>query len=144
MASAFLIKILRHRKFRKNVSHSLTFYRGCAIIYLTNQLLCEVPNYEAFHSRINLEMGPDEENGDVVSDALYNRGPQYAKDGVFANLVDAPYLDYSQPWWNDKYMSDISVGESERYLLQGDISVFSLHNLSAMFYNNCNGYLRII
>jgi len=131
----------------------------------------------------NLEMGPDEENGDVVSDALFsrnrmveerlnitlniiygetdstahsqsyyntilagddaydiiqvvhNRGPQYAQDGVFANLTDAPYLDYDQPWWNDKYMSDISVGESERYLLQGDISIFSLRNLSAMFYN---------
>ncbi|MBE6613032.1 MAG: hypothetical protein E7632_11120 [Ruminococcaceae bacterium] len=131
----------------------------------------------------NLEIGPDEETGDVVSDALYarnrkveeqlnvtlevtygetdstkhsqsyyntilagddvydiiqvvhNRGPQYAQDGVFVNLVDAPYLDFEKPWWNDGYMAEISVAENERYLLQGDISIFSLRNLSAMFYN---------
>jgi len=131
----------------------------------------------------NFEMGGAEENGDIVSDALYARnraveeqlnveldiiygdtdnsgystsyystvmagddaydiiqavharGINYSHEGIFCNLIDAPYLDYEKPWWNEAYMAEISVGPTQRFLLQGDISLFSLRNLSTMFYN---------
>ncbi|MBQ8508848.1 MAG: hypothetical protein IJ493_02965 [Clostridia bacterium] len=124
-----------------------------------------------------------EENGDVVSDAVYARnrsveerlnvnlefihfgtsaenymeqvrtvllsgedaydyigiyqylGLQHSVEGLFMNLIDAPYIDYSQPWWHQSYMDIISVDSSTRYMLMGDISVSGLRGLSSMFFN---------
>jgi len=56
-------------------------------------------------------------------------------EGLYNDLIDAPYLDYSQPWWNVDYMNTISVCQDERYLLAGNISLNILRNLSCMFYN---------
>jgi len=129
------------------------------------------------------EMGPEEEVGEVVADALYERnrsveerlnvklninygdsdstkfsngyhgiilagdnvydiiaavqaaGIKFSHEGVFTNLADAEYIDYEKPWWNVEYMDEISVSSGVRYLLQGDISLISLRNLSAAFYN---------
>jgi len=132
---------------------------------------------------VMLEMGPEEEVGDIVADALYERnrsveerlnvdivitygtdhssnysssykntilsgdhvhdvigvvhaaGITNSHEKIFVNLADVPYIDYSQPWWNMEYMEEISVSSDVRYFFQGDISLLSLRNLSAMFYN---------
>nr|MBQ4319578.1 hypothetical protein [Clostridia bacterium] len=132
---------------------------------------------------ITYEMGPTEETGDIVADALYERnrmveeklnidldivygptasgeystsyynlviagdhvydiiatvhaaGIKYSHEGIFTNLADAPYIDYDAEWWNYDYIKEVAVNEDNLYMLVGDISLFALRNLSAMFYN---------
>ena len=129
------------------------------------------------------EVGTNQAEGEIVSDALYNRnlaveerlniqldyifGPEVTTayrdylrtvltagddaydilithqsfglpqslDGLYHNLSDAPYLDYSQPWWDVNYMSKIEINDNSRYLLGGDICMFLLRNMGSVFFN---------
>ncbi len=56
-------------------------------------------------------------------------------DGLYHELSDAPYLDWSQPWWNTNYIDTVSVNPDTRFVLAGDISLNMLRNLSCMYYN---------
>lgn len=53
----------------------------------------------------------------------------------FTDLADAKYLDYSQPWWNNAAMEELSIdGKSIRYLV-GDIAPTALLNTGVVFVN---------
>jgi len=56
-------------------------------------------------------------------------------EGLFYDLIDAPYLDYSQPWWSNEYMNTISIHEGTRYALRGDLSISEMLYLSATYMN---------
>lgn len=56
-------------------------------------------------------------------------------EGLYHELSDAPYLDWSQPWWNTRYMDTVSVNTDTHFVLAGDISLNMLRNLSCMYYN---------
>ena len=71
---------------------------------------------------------------DAVIGVQWKILPQ-TREGLYHDLADAPYLDYSQPWWNNNYMDTVSVSSDTRYVLAGDISLNMLRNLSCMFYN---------
>ena len=71
---------------------------------------------------------------DIVCGVQY-RHAIHALDGLYYDLSEAPYLDYTQPWWQDSYMDTISIHDDVRYLLMGDISMSMISNMSAMFYN---------
>ncbi len=71
---------------------------------------------------------------DIIS-AVQAAAIKFSHEGVFVNLSNAPYIDYDKPWWNVDYIDEISVSPETRYFLIGDISVFALRNLSAVFYN---------
>ena len=62
-------------------------------------------------------------------------GLPQALEGLYHNLADAPYLDYSQPWWNTGYMSSIEITEDSRYMLAGDICSTFLLNMGSVFFN---------
>ena len=90
---------------------------------------------------------PDTYSADIqkvllAGDDLYDIvvGTQYrqavlALEGLFHDLSDAPYLDYSKPWWQDSYMNTSSIHADVRYMLIGDISLSMISNMSAVFYN---------
>ncbi|MBQ2709401.1 MAG: hypothetical protein IJF67_14120 [Clostridia bacterium] len=71
---------------------------------------------------------------DIICGVQY-RHAIHALEGLYYDLTDAPYLDYTQPWWQDSYMDTISIHDDVRYLLMGDISMSMISNMSAMFYN---------
>ncbi len=58
----------------------------------------------------------------------------HAYDGLYNNLSEEVYLDWSKPWWADSYMDTIQWDEN-RYVLVGDISLQMLQNMSAFFVN---------
>lgn len=75
--------------------------------------------------------------GDLSYDLVW--GPQadtvpLAAEGVYLDLADAEYIDYSKPWWNNSFMDEISVG-NKRYLLAGDISLSMLSYMSCIYFN---------
>ncbi len=58
----------------------------------------------------------------------------HAYEGLYNNLNEEIYLDWSKPWWADSYMDTIQWDEN-RYVLVGDISLQMLQNMSAFFVN---------
>ncbi len=55
-------------------------------------------------------------------------------DGLYLDLSDAKYIDYSQPWWNTALMDEFTVG-GRRPLLAGDISLSILSYTSCIYFN---------
>lgn len=67
-------------------------------------------------------------------------GPQYQlvkmiNDGLYLNLIDAPYIDISDPWWAEQYTNNINIGNDRRYFLTGDITPLFLRWISCCYYN---------
>lgn len=76
--------------------------------------------------------------GDDTYDIVAHSQSQFlplAAEGLFIDLSDAPYLDYSKPWWNNEYMDTIAVNNGNRYALRGDISISTMNYLSATYVN---------
>ena len=57
-------------------------------------------------------------------------------EGYFTNVATAPYLDYDQPWWAEKFMQIISLNENNRYILVGDILDSTVAGMSSVFFNH--------
>ncbi len=51
---------------------------------------------------------------------------QLVTENVFINAYDIEYLDFSQPWWNNNFMNELSVGTDYRFYLSGDFFMDSL------------------
>nr|MBQ4319325.1 hypothetical protein [Clostridia bacterium] len=59
----------------------------------------------------------------------------YVLENCFANLYDAEYLDFSQPWWDVEYMTEILVGDDNLYFLMGDIALMMIKSMSVVYFN---------
>ena len=60
---------------------------------------------------------------------------QLITDGAFVNAYDIDHFDFSQPWWNNSYMDEISVGRGSRFFLVGDYTLSALRLEHVLFYN---------
>lgn len=60
---------------------------------------------------------------------------QHSLYGYWKDLIDAPYLDYDQPWWYDSFMSKGSIDNSHRYFVTGDFALTTLFGASASYFN---------
>lgn len=56
-------------------------------------------------------------------------------ENMVMDLQNAPYLDLSQPWWNDEYMEILQIGDQKRFYLMGDICLNALRVTAATFFN---------
>ncbi len=90
--------------------------------------------HEAYMRDIRTTLMANDDSYDII-DSIQWRATPLAVEGYFKNLADAPYIDYSQPWWSNEYMNDIQVSADTRYLLAGDISIWQLRNMSCMYFN---------
>jgi len=60
---------------------------------------------------------------------------QLITENVFINTYDLEHLDFSQPWWNNNFMNELSLGEEYRFFLSGDFFMDALHWTRAVFFN---------
>ncbi len=57
-------------------------------------------------------------------------------EGLFMNWIDAPYLDFSQPWWNaDANMVDALSINGKLYGITGDLSRLFVQKHGCVFFN---------
>ncbi len=91
-------------------------------------------NYDKFMNSLRTTIMAGDDSYDIVDAIQWHVTPQ-AVEGLYRNLADAPYLDYSKPWWSNDYMNELQVSENARYLLSGDISVWQLRHMSCMYFN---------
>ncbi len=60
--------------------------------------------------------------------------PVIALDGCLIDLTDTQYLDFSQPWWPESLLQEITVG-GKLFFASGDISSFMLYMMVGIFFN---------
>ncbi len=60
---------------------------------------------------------------------------QLVTENVFINAYDLEYIDFSQPWWNNNFMNELSVGSDYRFYLSGDFFMDALFWTRAVFFN---------
>ena len=60
---------------------------------------------------------------------------QLLADNCFVNAFDLEHLDFSQPWWNNLYMNELSLGSDYRFFLAGDYFITALLNARVVYYN---------
>ncbi|MBR5870754.1 MAG: hypothetical protein IKZ09_06930, partial [Clostridia bacterium] len=76
--------------------------------------------------------------GDTTYD-LYT-GQQYGittllAGGGFVNAYDLDHLDFSKPWWNNRYMDELAIGNNSRYFLVGDFFISALLSTHVVYFN---------
>ncbi|MGM9624199.1 MAG: hypothetical protein ACI3XM_00700, partial [Eubacteriales bacterium] len=60
---------------------------------------------------------------------------QLITENCFVNAYDIGYLDFSQPWWNNNYMNELSLGTDYRFFLMGDYFIDALSNARVVYFN---------
>ena len=76
--------------------------------------------------------------GDTTYD-LYT-GQQYGittllANGGFVNAYDLEYIDFSKPWWNNRYMDELAIGNNTRFFLVGDFFISAFLNTHVVYFN---------
>ena len=71
---------------------------------------------------------------DIAFQAQYQQA-MLSVEGVLANLIDAPYIDYNRPWWASEYMDIIDIHPDYRFYLIGDFSTSRISSISTNFIN---------
>lgn len=58
-----------------------------------------------------------------------------ATEGYYLNMADAKYISYDEPWWDYKYMKEMTIGEDKIFCLSGDFAVDRTRCLNCFYYN---------
>lgn len=56
-------------------------------------------------------------------------------EGIFMNWYDLPYIDFSQPWWADSTVEDLTYGDDKAFLAVGDLALSALYKTYCYFYD---------
>ena len=64
-----------------------------------------------------------------------SRAFQHSLQGLYVDLMNAPYIDIDQPWWYTNLMKEGSIDQSRRFSVSGDLTMTTLMGASAMLFN---------
>ena len=74
-------------------------------------------------------------SGDYEAAAIYaSTGSALAVEGLYYNMLDLPYLNLDQPWWNQTIRDELTLFDT-LYYLGGDIVVTQTARGVTMFFN---------
>ena len=74
-------------------------------------------------------------SGDYDAAAIYaSTGSALAVEGLYYNVLDLPYLNLDQPWWNQTIRDELTLFDT-LYYLGGDIVVTEIANGLCLFFN---------
>ena len=71
---------------------------------------------------------------DIAMIHLNSELPTLSQGGYLHNIMTVPYVDVTQPWWNQGFIRDLSVGR-KLYAMQSDLTVLDNDATSAMIFN---------
>lgn len=90
--------------------------------------------WQDFSAELNTTLLAGADEWQIVF-AMGNATIQKNLDSLFTDLSDAKYLDFSQPWWWQEAMEEISFDAKERKYLVGDIALSNFTASGAYFFN---------
>lgn len=73
-------------------------------------------------------------NFDMITGAQFQL-VKMINDGLYMNLIDAPYIDIEKPWWAGEYTKNINIGNDRLYFMTGDITPLFLRWISCCYFN---------
>ena len=74
-------------------------------------------------------------SGDYDAAAIYaSTGSALAVEGLYYNILDLPYINLEQPWWNDSIVEEVTLFDT-LYYLAGDICITEIAQGICIFYN---------
>ena len=74
-------------------------------------------------------------SGDYDSAAIYgSQSSPLAVEGLYYNVLDLPYVNLDQPWWNQTIREELTLFDT-LYFLAGDICVSEIAQGLCFFYN---------
>ena len=89
---------------------------------------------ENFNKMVTTAVMAGTDDWDLLIDAQHDC-VTLTMENVLMNLMDAPYIDLSKPWWPDEYIREIAIGKSNLYFLTGDISMTFVRNMGCVYFN---------
>ena len=75
----------------------------------------------------------DDDEFDMICDNAYDLASQ-ALEGIYVDLANFPYIDYSMPWWPDTIIKDVTIN-NRMYSVTGDITPSVLGFMNCIFFN---------
>ncbi len=92
-------------------------------------------DYNTCGGEISKFIAAGEDIYDIVINDLFPLAT-LSVEGNFFNVADAPHVDYSQTYWYDGYMSDLSLdGGKHKYIMAGDFFIDVLRSAHALYFN---------
>ena len=87
-----------------------------------------------FSSELNTVIMAGDDVWQIVF-AAGNATIQSNRGALFTDLKDSEYLDYSQPWWWEEAMAEVSLDGKERKYLVGDIALSNYLKAGCYYFN---------
>lgn len=88
----------------------------------TNRIICLLlaisclASAETFMKAIRTTLTAGDDSYNIVDGVQWRMLPQ-ALDGLYYDLADVEYIDYSQPWWAIDYMEEVEWNDSRSFCL---------------------------
>ena len=90
--------------------------------------------YDQVNATIKKYITAGEDAYDLIINDMYGLSP-LTLEGMFYNILDGKYFDFSKPWWYDDFMSDVAINSNYQYMLGGDYFIDILRCSHCLFYN---------
>ena len=90
-------------------------------------------NYNDMIDRMRIYIQNGQHFWDAVAGVSY-RIPELASEGLFYNLYQFDYLNFSQEWWSQPLVKELTVND-RLFLATGDISMEYMDQCHAIFFN---------
>ncbi len=91
-------------------------------------------NYGTIASLVSNLIMANDNTFDVYLGEQYGLAQTVTK-GYYRNVLELPYLDFEQPWWNVTFMENLQVTEDNRVFMTGDHSLTTLCQLFVQYFN---------
>lgn len=91
-------------------------------------------NYASAAAEISKLVMSGDDLYDIIISKLYPMAGLSA-EGNFRNIANAPYIDTTQDYWYDGYMSELSLDGKKEYILAGDYFIDVLRSAHALYFN---------
>ena len=91
-------------------------------------------NYASAAAEVSkLVMSGDDLYDIIIADLYPMAG--LSTQGNFRNVANAPYIDRTQDYWYENYMSQLSLDGKKEYILAGDYFIDVLRSAHALYFN---------
>lgn len=88
---------------------------------------------EAFNTTVRESVMSGENDYDLIAGYMYFISP-LASEGLFTNLNEVAYLDFTQPWWSASLAKEITI-DNKLYYMTGDLSLTFIVQLMVLYVN---------
>ena len=114
------------------------YYRNLAVSERLNAVILSDPTtttkWQDFSAELNSVISAGDDAWQIVF-AMGNSIIQTNRGGLFQDLANAAYLDWSQPWWWNEAMDEVSLDGQIRKYLVGDLALSNFQRAGAFYFN---------